>query len=487
LVALVGLTGAWVIYQTRDRHPGYSVDLHLRASPDGSQTPQLSVGFGRERITPDLGRTVWLAGFATGRRGTAVHDDLWAVAMVIDDGSRRLGVVALDSIGLFHDDVIAIRRRVEARVRLDYLIVTATHNHSTPDLMGLWGPRTGFSGVDDRYRAFVIDRAVAAVVTAANATSPARLALYEIPLQPVGLVADSRDPQVFDSTLRMMHVTSVVDGSTLGSLVNWADHPETPWSANTEITADFPGYLRDLLEHGVNESVGVAAGGPPTVSGLGGIHLYVNGAIGGLMTTNPETAVTDPYSGQSYSAPSHDKARALGRVLGRAILSALAERPADPEPSPRLSIAANTLELPVDNTLFRLALAAGVVDRGQPHMNRIRSEVALITLGDASIATIPGELYPEIANGGIVQPPGADFTIDPIEIPPLRELMPGRVTFLFGLANDAIGYIIPKSEWDDQAPWLYGARERHYGEEVSLGPETGPLIHEAVRRLIEER
>jgi len=24
------------------------------------------------------------------------------------------------------------------------------------------------------------------------------------------------------------------------------------------------------------------------------------------------------------------------------------------------------------------------------------------------------------------------------------------------LANDAIGYIIPKSEWDNEAPWIYG-------------------------------
>jgi len=484
LVALGTAAGAWALYHTRDRHPGYALDLRLPNTAD-ARAPHLDVGFGREKITPELARAVWLAGFATGRRATAVHDDLWAVAMVIDDGHHRLGVVALDSIGLFHDDVIAIRRRVEARTRLDYLIVTTTHNHSTPDLMGLWGPRTGFSGVDDQYRAFVVDRAAIAVATGANRLAPARVSLYEIPIETAGLVTDSRDPQVFDSTLRMLHVTSALDGSTRGSLVNWANHPETLWSVNTEITADFPGYLRDGLEHGANESVG--DGGGPTVRGLGGIHLYVNGAIGGLMTTSPETTVTDPYSGRAYSAPSHEKARAVGRILGRSILSTVAERPSMPELNPRLSVAAQTIELPVDNTLFRLALAAGVIDRGQPRLNRIRSEVAFITLGSASIATVPGEIYPEIANGGIVRPPGADFPIDAIEIPPLRELMPGRFKFLFGLANDAIGYIIPKSEWDDQSPWLYGASTRHYGEQVSLGPDTGPLVHDAIRRLIQER
>ncbi len=64
--------------------------------------------------------------------------------------------------------------------------------------------------------------------------------------------------------------------------------------------------------------------------------------------------------------------------------------------------------------------------------------------------------------------------------------MPGRVKFLFGLANDEVGYIIPKSEWDDRAPWLYNAPERHYGEINSLGPDTAPILHEEFRRLIAE-
>ena len=61
--------------------------------------------------------------------------------------------------------------------------------------------------------------------------------------------------------------------------------------------------------------------------------------------------------------------------------------------------------------------------------------------------------------------------------------MPARFKFLAGLANDEIGYIIPKSEWDDAAPWLYGAAERHYGEINSLGPETAPVIHGALKDL----
>ena len=95
----------------------------------------------------------------------------------------------------------------------------------------------------------------------------------------------------------------------------------------------------------------------------------------------------------------------------------------------------------------------------------------------ATITGIPGELYPEIAVGGIENPAGADYALDPVEVPPLREAMSGKINLMVNLANDAIGYIIPKSEWDNEAPWIYGATEETYGEIVSLGEETGPTLH----------
>jgi hypothetical protein len=473
LLVLLASMGAWVVWNLRDLNPGSEFSLLVRAK--ATSAPTLRVGFGRRTINPDLARTVWLAGFGHGRAATAIHDDLYAVASVIDDGEHRVGIVALDAIGFFHDEVLAVRRAVGSSARLDYTIVASTHNHSTPDLLGIWGPGMFRSGIDPEYRRQVVDAAAAALRDAAGAIAAAAVSFVEIPLDPAGLVADTRDPQVFDATLRLMHFTAP-EGTTIGSIVNWANHPETPWSRNTEVTADFPGYLRDALANGVT-----LAG--KRVEGLGGTHLYVNGAIGGLMTTNPATTVVDPFDGRAYSAPSHDKARAVGHRLAAAIFDALRTRATSPQSDARLAIAARTIELKMDNQLFRLASALGLFGRGQPRLNHVRSEVAMLTFGDAAIACVPGELYPEIANGGIVHPSGADFSGEPAEVPSLRELMPGRVKFLIGLANDEVGYIIPRSEWDAEPPWLFGAPSRHYGEINSLGPGTGPAIHAALREL----
>src|SRR4030095_7692475 len=93
-------------------------DFSLRTGPSSGSTPALRVGFGRRSITPDLRKRVWLAGFGNGRAATAIHDDIYAVASVIDDGEHRVGIVALDAIGFFHDEVLAVRRSLPSSGRV---------------------------------------------------------------------------------------------------------------------------------------------------------------------------------------------------------------------------------------------------------------------------------------------------------------------------------------------------------------------------------
>jgi len=63
-------------------------------------------------------------------------------------------------------------------------------------------------------------------------------------------------------------------------------------------------------------------------------------------------------------------------------------------------------------------------------------------------------------------------------------MMPGKYKFVFGMANDMIGYIIPKSEWDEKEPYLYNETESPYGEINSVGHETGPIIHREISKLL---
>ena len=160
-------------------------------------------------------------------------------------------------------------------------------------------------------------------------------------------------------------------------------------------------------------------------------------------------------------------------------------------PKPAINIHSTEIELGIENFMLSLGTLLGVIDTDlkfslMPPFIRYLSEVAFIQIGDASITGVPGELYPEIAVGGIENPVGADYVIAPQEVPHLRSQFPDKLNLMVNLANDSIGYIIPKSEWDEDAPWIYGENEETYGEVVSLGPNTAFIIHENLVKLVEE-
>ena len=54
------------------------------------------------------------------------------------------------------------------------------------------------------------------------------------------------------------------------------------------------------------------------------------------------------------------------------------------------------------------------------------------------------------------------------------------------MANDELGYFIPKSQWDNKAPWLYNSEKETYGEINSLGPETAPNIYRQAAQMLRE-
>jgi hypothetical protein len=182
VVALCALLGrAYFVFH--DRLPGYSVDLQIQPANSGSNAPTLRAGFARVKINPDLSnphQPIFVAGFGQNRKATAIHDDLWAIACVIEDGTSRLGIVSLDSIGFFHDDVVRVRRRLDPAWKLNYTIVCSTHNHSTPDLMGLWGPDYLHTGVNRNYLELVRNACVTALGNAVTNLQAVRVAFADI-------------------------------------------------------------------------------------------------------------------------------------------------------------------------------------------------------------------------------------------------------------------------------------------------------------------
>jgi hypothetical protein len=116
----------------------------------------------------------------------------------------------------------------------------------------------------------------------------------------------------------------------------------------------------------------------------------------------------------------------------------------------------------------------------------MRTEIAWLRLGEVDVAAIPGEIYPELVLDKVQDPPdpGADFPDAPIE-PAIYKQLRGPYRMMIGLANDEIGYIIPKRQWDEKPPFCYGRKKAQYGEVNSVGPDTAPVLCKAFKELVE--
>jgi hypothetical protein len=452
-----------------------------------ARTDDLQIGFARRVVTPSLnGGLVYLAGFDHDRKATALHDDLYARCLAASDAKTRLVVCAVDVIGLFLSDVQKTRALFAARAPGATLVVTSTHNHEGPDTMGLWGPSTIKSGSDAAYMARLRQAITDAAAEALAGTRPARL--FFAKARTPGLIADGRLPQVIDDELVVARAVAV-DGATLGTLVNWSSHPEALGGKNTEITADYPHYLVDKVE-----------------AVLGGTCVFVSGSIGGLMT--PLAVALEDAMGHEIPGETFEHARAIGERAAARALEAL--KTAKPSATSSLVFKSRPVFVPLANKLFRLAFALGVLERPLytqgapdaatglfwfhrvpvplPRGQDLKTEISYIRLGDAEILGVPGEIYPELVLGGIQEPPdpGADFPGAPRE-EPLRGLLSAEFKMVFGLANDEIGYIIPRSEWDEVPPFAYGRTEAQYGEINSVGPAAAPTLVDAFKELLSDR
>ncbi len=419
--------------------------------------PGLLFGFAKKTITPAIGATpVYLAGFDTGRKATGVHDELWARALAVSDGKQKIVIVAVDLIGVFHADVLKARELLQRKVPGAVLVVASTHGHEGPDTLGLWGPGRFTSGVDPRYLDRVRRTIAETAAEALGRMKPGRLVLGKT--RPPGLIEDGRLPKVIDDTLVAMQVVGQ-DGATLGTVINWSSHPEALGGKNTLVTSDFPHYLRARMEER-----------------LGGTCVFLVGSIGGLMT--PLGLSLTGADGKPVPADSLALAQAVGK---RAADAALEHRSA-------------TVFVPLQNRIFRLAIFLGVLDRqvfsgGQPATtlfgDDFRTEIGYLRLGDAEALLVPAEIYPELVLGKIQDPqdPGADFPGAPRERA-LFTLLTSEYRLVLGLANDEIGYLIPRSQWDAKAPFAYGRNEDQYGEINSVGPSAAAKLAEAFARLL---
>ncbi|HJN18689.1 MAG TPA: hypothetical protein QGH10_24515, partial [Armatimonadota bacterium] len=99
----------------------------------------LTAGAAKACITPPLGTS--LAGYFTDRKAVDIHDDLYAKALIVDDGSDAVALVVCDMICCPREVLDRAKEIAHARLGIPptSITISCTHTHTGPATAGLLG------------------------------------------------------------------------------------------------------------------------------------------------------------------------------------------------------------------------------------------------------------------------------------------------------------------------------------------------------------
>jgi hypothetical protein len=304
------------------------------------------------------------------------------------------------------------------------VILTSTHNHEGPDVIGLWG-KAIWSGINWDWYNHALSIISKTIDEAYESMQPAGIKIGHA--MAVNMSRDSREPIVMEEQVETIQLVDY-DNQSIATMVCYASHPEILWDENTLITSDYPHYLYEHIENN-----------------LGGTALLLTGPVGGLITPK-----TRNHTFQS--------AKQFGETISNLSITSLANASIIWETEIRIET--QELFIPLTNPVFRIASILNILDRPLYHFRKdLKTSVNVLELGEDAallqLVTVPGEDFPE----------------NWFE---LKEKMHAEHRFHIGLATDELGYIVRVEDWNP----------KDYEESMSASKQLDPLIHQTLESML---
>lgn len=419
------------------------------------------VGFSVKDITPTGSFSgICLGGYGscTCRQATGVNDRIYARAMVIHSTTTQqtVALVSLDVVGASNRVIKSIQAKVNSPNTLlpaENIIVSQTHSHATPDLVGLWGK------VTSTYKTFVTDQAAAAVREAFTSKTDAWLYVSTGAFQQTN---NRRGWNGTDQGLVVLDARSVATGARIGTIINFAAHPVILGSSNTLISRDWVGPMVDRAEQTL---------GTDKV-------MFINGAQGDV---SPKTDVTG-------GATDLERMQRYGAAVADAALAAMNAGQTSVEDG--LVYSRTAFTQCITNQNFLMAASIGCMDydllsgtgcswTGLFGPKKIASQVGYFRLGrQVQAAVVPGEALTRMSVDGV----GA--TGFPSSTGSMKPTMKAPAKMVLGMSTDFLGYFVPGDEWNSPKASKNPANS-DYEEGVSLGgSQANTWLRDRVKSLI---
>jgi len=207
-------------------------------------------GVGRRDITPREPVPMWGYGDRHDALSTGVLDPLYADALVIGAGGRKIAIVGLDlGRSPAEASLERIRRRIREQAGIENSIIAGSHTHHGPvlELTDQEGKGKGRFDAALRYYGQMEDAITAAILEANSRLAPARLAVGSVQLEGFNRNRQSHiEPKSSDRELAVMRLDDV-SGKPLAILVNFAAHPTTLPASMLKFSADYVGALKNAI------------------------------------------------------------------------------------------------------------------------------------------------------------------------------------------------------------------------------------------------
>ena len=385
-------------------------------------------GIAVRNVTPDPLLPV-SGGVGPSARANRKMGELTVRALVLEQGGTRVAICSTDFLGFPGVLCEKVLGKVSG-IRAENILIGATHTHSAPDCYG-FPDREGKTSADLEYLDSVCAKLAEAINQAVEELEAASLKIATGRAK--GKIAyNYYAEQLYDPRCDVIQALDV-KGKPIATLVNYACHPEVIGSHQGILSPDFVGPLYDRIRES-----------------KGGTGIFMNGALGGMVTA-------DCRGAEGKDIRTWDECVRIGRLLGDEALNIVADAPIQKDP--RLTCTGKTVKFPVDSEMLRTVMTLSPLGFSADENGCVSVRVSLVNVGNAQILTIPGEALPNIG-----------FY--------LKRKMHGRWNLLFGLTNDAFGYILTKVDYDSFERYDYITR-------TSLGEMTGEIFMEEALSLLD--
>lgn len=409
----------------------------------------LQIGAAAANITAPVGN--YLQGYTRGKPSIGVHLDIYAKAVVFDDGTTKAAMVTTDLIGLEQGHVSEMRSEVSRWTDIppSHVLINASHSHGGPTVQGIgmdpWGAPWG-NPADLDFARELAKKIGGLVAMADRQRRPAAIgfgvgkAEFNISRRfptPEGTELRPNPDGIIDHRVNVLKIVDLAahereDGkiapgepwsinrpapAPLAVVLQFTCHPTIMAQENLEISPDFPGVAQAFVEQAYG-------GGPTSGTGLpdgpGTLALFAQGCCGDIRPNLTDDA------GDYFRAGTKQDAHRLGRILGAEVVKVCEETEVAPAEGP-IRMASTRLVLPYTQVPTRAELERIVAAKGEetnlgghvdttgklfndamwaesvlerlatgPLPEGIEVEVQALRIGNLCIVGLPGETFAEI-------------------------------------------------------------------------------------------